>query len=105
MKQNGSIILNGVAWRYRLTLSYGHGFQSFFSKKSFLSLFFLPGGDVVAENLFLTVHSYMYVENIESLYNYLSLRKRCFTCLIKLYLRLLITRLDWYCKVVLLFDL
>ena len=49
----GPSFLTALAWRYRLTLSYGHGFQSFFSKKSFLSLVFFPGGDVVAGNLFL----------------------------------------------------
>ena len=42
----------------------------FFQKEFFISGFF-PGGDVVAGNLFLRVHSYMYVENIESLYNFL----------------------------------
>ena len=67
----GPSFLTALAWRYKLTLSYGHGFQSFFSKKSFLSLVFYPGGDVVAGNVFLRVHSYMYVENIELLYNYL----------------------------------
>ena len=66
----GPSFLTALAWRYRLTLSYGHGFQSFFQKEFFISGFF-PGGDVVAGNLFLRVHSYMYVENIESLYNYL----------------------------------
>ena len=61
----GPSFLTALAWRYRLTLSYGHGFQSFFfPKRVFISGLF-PGGDVVAGNLFLTVHSYMYVENIE----------------------------------------
>ena len=36
-----------------------------------VSKVFFPGGDVVAGNLFRTVHSYIYLENIESLYNYL----------------------------------
>ena len=63
-------VLKALAWRYRLTLSHGHGFQSFFPKRVFISVFFL-GDDVVAGNLFLSVHPYMYVENIDSLYNYL----------------------------------
>ena len=66
----GPSFLTALAWRYRLTLSYGHGF--YFQKEFIISVvFFFPGGDVVAGNLFLTVHSYMYVENIESLYNFL----------------------------------
>ena len=65
----GPSFLTALAWRFRLTLPYGQSFNVFFQKE-FLSLFF-SGGDVVAENLFLTVHSYMYVENIEPLYKYL----------------------------------
>ena len=100
----GPSFLTALAWRYRLTLSYGHGFQSFFSKKEFFISGFFPGGDVVAGNLFL---EYTHICTLKILSHCTTSCniEHVFTCLINLYLRLLITRLDWYCKIVLLFDL